>query len=68
VMKITKGVENVYVLLLSEKARLSFDPQILKTGSEGEIQEFIRQVPDNTEEAGNESYIETDEEEEGLGH
>lgn len=47
VMKVVKGVENVYVLLISAKERLSFDPQVLKTGLEEDINTFIKDIPDN---------------------
>lgn len=47
VMRVIKGIENVYVLLISAKERLSFDPQVLKTGLEEDINTFVSEIPDN---------------------
>jgi len=61
VMRVIKGAENVYVLLISAKERLSFDPQVLKTGLEEDINAFIREIPDNEEDDENCSYLESEE-------
>jgi hypothetical protein len=55
------------VLLISAKERLSFDPQVLKTGLEEDINMFIREIPDNEKDAEDESYIETDDKGDGSG-
>lgn len=46
-MKVIKNLENVYILLISAKERLSYEPQILKTGLEEDVCTFLQQIPDN---------------------
>jgi len=65
-MRIIKGAENVYVLLISDKERLSFDPQVLKTGLEEDITTFVQEIPGNEEDEDDGSYLEG-EKEEGEG-